>query len=262
MGNSYLAREDAPFGAEIWGVLDAAMVEVARNQLAGRRLLPIEGPFGVGLKAVSLRDVLTESGLLVGEIIPVPWIYRTFTLGKRDLAAYEREKISLDLGPLVETTIAVARIEDELVFNGAPGVVGLLNAPDTRRVKLSPWTEVGAAANDIIQAITLLDGAGFHGPYSLALSPERYNLLLRIYPGSSLAELEHIRSMVTDGVSKAPALEKGGVLVASGRQYASILLGQDMSLGFIGPVADRLEFSISESLAVMIRQPGSMCVLE
>ena len=31
MANKYLAREDAPFGAEIWGVLDAAMKQAAES---------------------------------------------------------------------------------------------------------------------------------------------------------------------------------------------------------------------------------------
>ncbi|MBI2857324.1 MAG: encapsulin, partial [Chloroflexi bacterium] len=54
---------------------------------------------------------------------------------------------------------------------------------------------------------------------------------------------------------------KGGVLIASGRQFATIVLGQDMSVGFIGPVGERLEFSVSESLTPFIRLPRAVCVL-
>jgi len=52
------------------------------------------------------------------------------------------------------------------------------------------------------------------------------------------------------------------VLLASGLQYASIAIGQDMVVGFVGPKDGELEFSISESLALRIRQPKSICVLE
>jgi hypothetical protein len=34
-----------------------------------------------------------------------------------------------------------------------------------------------------------------------------------------------------------------------------------MTTGFIGPMGDSLEFSISESLALMIRQAGAICAL-
>jgi len=67
---------------------------------------------------------------------------------------------------------------------------------------------------------------------------------------------------VTEGVFKAPILESGGVLLASGHQFASIVLGQDMAIGFIGPAEEKLEFSVSESLAPLIRQPRAICVLK
>jgi uncharacterized linocin/CFP29 family protein len=68
--------------------------------------------------------------------------------------------------------------------------------------------------------------------------------------------------LVTDGIYKAPVLEDGGVLLATGRQYASIVMGQDMTIGFIGPEGDRIAFTISESLVPRIRRPSAICVLE
>jgi uncharacterized linocin/CFP29 family protein len=137
-----------------------------------------------------------------------------------------------------------------------------LSAEDANELELSSWDEVGAAAEDIIQALTLLDDAGFHGPYSLALAPSRYNLLFRRYPRGNFSEMEHVKTMVTEGVFKAPILDSGGVLLASGRQFASIVLGQDMTIGFIGPTGQEIEFSISESLAPLIRQPQAICILK
>lgn len=49
--------------------------------------------------------------------------------------------------------------------------------------------------------------------------------------------------------------------MASGRQYAAIVLGQDMTLGYNGPMGENLEFFISESLALLIREPRAICVL-
>jgi len=129
-------------------------------------------------------------------------------------------------------------------------------------MKLSAWDKVGVAADDLIKAITILDNAGFHGPYTLALAPNRYNLLLRLYERGRYSEIEHIGTMITDGIFKAPILESGGVLLASGRQYASIVIGQDMTIGFVGPAGDQIEFTISESLTPHIRQPQAICVLK
>jgi len=153
-------------------------------------------------------------------------------------------------------------MEDNLIFKGTKEAPGLLTAKGNSQIKLSPWEEAGSATEDIIRALTILDKDGFHGPYALALTPGRYNLLLRRLSHGNVSELEHIRTMTTEGAFKSPALESGGVLLASGRQYASIMLGQDMSVGFTGPQNERLEFYITESLAPYIRQPKSICVLK
>lgn len=262
MANKYLARGDAPFGEKLWKTLDDAMIEAAKSRLVGRRLLHVEGPFGLGLKSVPLRDVEVKPGVLAGESLPLLMIQKEFALGVRDLAGYEREKIALDLSALTETALECAALEDDLLFNGTKGMPGLLTAKGVSRHKLTPWEKVGTAADDVIQAVTALDGAGFHGPYSLALAPARYNLLLRLYERGNKSELEHVGRIVTEGVFKAPNLKSGGVLLASGRQFASIMLGQDMTIGFVGPAGDELEFTISESLALLIRRPDSICVLE
>jgi uncharacterized linocin/CFP29 family protein len=262
MANKYLARDDAPFGSEMWGLLDEAMKGAAKSQLVGRRLLDVEGPFGLGLKAVPLQDFEDESGLITSRVLPVVLIQKFFTLNTRDLAAYERDGVALDTGPVYEAALDVSRREDRLVFHGGPQIPGLLSVAGSNELNLLGWEETGGAANDIIQAITRLDDAGFHGPYSLALAPGRYNLLFRLYPQGKRSELEHLQTMVTEGIYKAPALDSGGILLASRENRASLLLGQDMSIGYVGPMGDKQEFLISESLTLRIRQPSAICVLK
>jgi uncharacterized linocin/CFP29 family protein len=262
MANKYLARDDAPFGSEIWSALDSTMKDAATSQLVGRRLLPLEGPFGLGLKTIPLADgVDEESGLLVSDTLPVPMIQQPFTLGLRDLASHESEGTFLDTRPVAEAAIAVAKKEDALIFNGAAGLPGLMTVNGANACDLSDWDEVGTAADDLIAAVTQLDAAGFHGPYIMALAPERFNKLYRLYPRGKQTEMEHLASIVTDGIYKAPILEDGGVLLATGRQFAAIVMGQDMTIGFIGPAGDEIEFTISESLAVRIRRPEAICKL-
>ncbi|HOT03086.1 MAG TPA: family 1 encapsulin nanocompartment shell protein [Methanolinea sp.] len=262
MSERYLGREDAPIEARTWELLDAAMVDAAKSVLAGRRLLHIEGPYGLGLKAVPLEDCQVNECMAVSQFVPVHLISTTFTLGIRDLLAFEQNGLPFSAAAAAEAAIECARTEDTLIFEGAAGSKGLLTMEDCGMLKLSSWNTVGKAADDVIQAMILLDEAGYHGPYSLALAPSRYNLLFRRYLQGQSTELEHIRAIVTDGVYKAPSLRSGGVLLASGKRYASIVLGQDMTVGFVGPIGDSLEFSITESLALLVREPSSICVLK
>ena len=73
----------------------------------------------------------------------------------------------------------------------------------------------GTAANDVIRSVTALDQAGFHGPYLLALAPNLYNMLYRLYPQGYQVEMQHVESIVGSKVIKAPGIKKGGVLLAA-----------------------------------------------
>jgi uncharacterized linocin/CFP29 family protein len=259
MVTDYLSRDDAPIGAALWTTLDDTLVAAAKSQLSVRRLFEIEGPYGFGLKSVPLDDREEEDGVATSPCLPLVLLSSSFVLGKRDLAGYEHAGVPANLAALAEAAIAAARKEDAVLLNGTSGSPGLMNYPGAGKGALSSWEQIGTAANDLIEAVTALDDAGFHGPYVLGLSPGRYNLLLRRYEMGG-TELEHL-SQIARSIVKLPALKEGGVLVAEGRQYASIVIGRDLSLGFVGPTRDALEFTISESLALFVREPRAIQIL-
>jgi uncharacterized linocin/CFP29 family protein len=261
MDSAFLGRDDAPLSPRLWEILDGTVLGVARGELAGRRLLEIDGPYGLGLKSVPLADEEIEDGVFVSASLPVTVLRRQFALNVRDLAAFEREPSSIDLGPLVEATRAVVRKEDELVFRGSARTPGLMTSERAAGADLSDWTELGAAERDVLEAVSALDEAGMHGPYALALAPRRYNLLLRRFETAAVSELDVVRTIATEGVVKAPALEDGGVLIQAGREFAHIVVGQDLSLGFVGPNEGGLEFFVSESLALRVLVPQAVCTL-
>ncbi|MGA2120957.1 MAG: family 1 encapsulin nanocompartment shell protein [Methanoregula sp.] len=261
MEKDYLGRVDAPVSAETWKLLDTAMIEAAKSQLSGRRLISIEGPFGFGLKVIPLSDSEIAEGITASPVIPVNLLTSTFFLNKRDLAASEKNGLLLDMDPVACAAMACAAKEDSIIFHGIQDVPGLLGAEGSGSLALAKWDKVGTAADQVINAVTLLDDAGLHGPYCMGLAPAQYNLLLRRYPQGDGTELDHIRTIIGGDVIKAPVLKKGGVLLASGRQFCSLVIGQDMSIGYNGPAGDALEFSISESLALLIRVPEAICVL-
>jgi uncharacterized linocin/CFP29 family protein len=262
MTHHYLGRDEAPVKAETWRMLDHAMMEAAKSILAGRRLLDIEGPYGLGLKVVPLEDCQVDECLMASPFVPVNLISTTFILGVRDILASEENGLPFPISAVAEAAMECARTEDSIIFDGFEGCPGLLAMEGAGSLTLSSWNTVGKAADDVIKALIQLDGAGYHGPYAMALAPDRYNLLYRRYPQGQGTELEHVRSIVTGGVYKAPAIKSGGVVLATGRRFASIVLGQDMTVGFVGPMGDSLEFSIIESLALVVREPASVCVLK
>src|SRR5512136_2880874 len=120
MEKDYLGRVDAPISAETWKLLDAAMLESAKSQLSGRRLIGIEGPFGFGLKVIPLSDCEISEGITGSPTIPVNLLSSSFFLNKRDLAASERDHLLLDLDPVACAAMACAAKEDSLIFSGTP----------------------------------------------------------------------------------------------------------------------------------------------
>ena len=269
MAEYYLNRGDAPFGDKVWEQIDNAVVEAARSQLSGRRLLRTIGPYGTGVKTLPFRDTpvrgTTVEGVTVESscLIPVMMLHSEFNLSVRDVAAFEQAGTPLDLDAAVQAALASARQEEQLIYNGFPALstAGLLNTPGTRSIKLRPWNAVGDAVEDVIAAVTELDSGGFTGPYALALTPRSYNHLFRRYQYGDMTELDHVREIVTDNIVKAPAMPGGGVLVDTSGPYANIVLGQDLMTSFVGPAAGRYEFTIIESIALWIRVPGAVCVL-
>ncbi|MFW6189013.1 MAG: family 1 encapsulin nanocompartment shell protein [Planctomycetota bacterium] len=266
----FLHRDDAPFGDDVWEKIDEAVVGAAKSQLSARRLFHTEGPYGLGLKALPGADVvLTEEDDMTAAVegscvIPLAVVRKTFSLAIRDIAAYQKTGIPFNLRNAAHAAIACAKREDDILFNGSDdlGVAGLLNIGGTESAELGAWEEVGDALETVMCAANVLDDAGFHGPYALALSPDRYNLLFRRYERGPMIEIEHLKSLVTGGIVKAPALENGGMLIASGRQFCTVVLGQDLQAGFIGPADGVYEFDLAESVALRLKHPGSICVLK
>jgi uncharacterized linocin/CFP29 family protein len=270
MTTKFLHRDDAPFGGDVWEKIDNTVVASAKSQLCGRRLLHVQGPYGLGLKALPSADkpanekTTGSSEMTASCVTPLAMIRSEFTLPIRDIAAFEHSGLPLDLGVAARAAIDCARQEDNLIFNGSKslGLEGLLSIKGSHSVKLKSWEDIGTAADDIIQAVTVLDGAGFHGPYALALAPKLYNLLFRRYPQGNSTELEHVRQIITDPIVKAPAIKTGGILICTYGPFANIVLGQDLMTGFTGPAGSKYEFSVSESIALWLTQPSAICTLK
>lgn len=267
MNTDFLDRQSAPFGPEVWEKIDETVIGAASAQLSARRLLEIEGPYGLGLKAISGPDddIETEGHATVcmSPTIPVPTIRYPFTLPMRDVADYERGGVIFNLRDVATAAIAMAHREDEMIFDGMPdrGIPGLLNTPDSASVHLENWTEPGVGFNNIMEAVNVLDGRGLHGPYALGLSPSRYNALFRIYTNAGITEYEQVRALIGGDVVKASALNDGGVLIATGKQFLSLVVGQDLVTGFAGITCGEYDFCLMESVVLKVSLPSAICVI-
>ncbi len=253
--------------AELMERIEAAAVSAARDVISGRRIIDVEGPYGIGLTTVEVGndDRCREPGpeeasAVVSHALSVPMIYRRFAISKRRIAAFREMGQPLNLKVAEDAAQAVAVRAEEFIYLGQPDfhLSGLLNAPGRQTIKGGNWENVDEVLADVINAVNMLDSRGYRGPYGLALAPELYNNLFRRYPGSDLLQIEHLKRLCTRGIVKAAAVS-GGVLVA--RDVGSIVLGQDLQVSYLASAAAHEQFAVSESMLLKIEAPDAICTI-
>jgi uncharacterized linocin/CFP29 family protein len=282
--SDYLMRDDAPFSAEEWDKLDDLVVDVARKLLVGRRFIQLTGPLGAGVQTVPVPAVGSGEACLHDEegcaceageceviqvtghkFLSLPLIHQDFRLAWRDIEASRRMGWPLELGPAAAASAACARAEDELIFHGHPehGYEGLLTAIGRHTVPLGDWDEPGQAFANIVAATEALVADGFYEPFAVVLSPALYAKTQRIAKGIGRLESKLIKDVAEGGLFRSPVLaENQGLVVAQGAHNFDLVVAQDLITAYLGPENMDHTFRVLESLALRIKRPGAICMLE
>jgi uncharacterized linocin/CFP29 family protein len=275
----FLMRDDSPLNPQEWQSLDGMVVGTARASLVGRRFVRIYGPLGPGVQAVfvdRLTNVVPGVIDVYGEadaaqvapasrqVIALPLLYKDFRIFWRDAAAARAQGFPTDFAPAAAAAAMLARTEDELIFHGMAGQPGLMTVDGHANVgKVSGWANAGDALATVAQARQTLVANGAMGPYALALSPDLYALLWRVDGQMGRLELELVQQVADAGVFQTPVLGPGeGVLVSTGLDVLDLAVAEDMQVAFLGPANMNLMFRVFESVALRIRRPEGICVLD
>jgi uncharacterized linocin/CFP29 family protein len=246
--------------------MEEAAVSAARDILTGRRIIDVDGPYGLGLTSLEVgNDDLCrqpgpeEASAVLSHALSLPMIYRRFSLSRRRIAAFKEMGQPLNLKVVEDAAQAVATREEEFIYKGQPDfhVYGLLTATGRNTLQGGDWSSVDQVLDNVIAAVNTLDSKGYRGPYGLALAPALYNNLFRRYPGSDLLQIEHLKRLCTRGIVKADI--DGGVLVA--KDVGTIVLGQDLQIAYLSPDAAHENFAVTESLVLKIEAPDAICTI-
>ncbi|MBI2901645.1 MAG: bacteriocin family protein [Planctomycetes bacterium] len=257
------------------------IVREARRTLVGRRFINVFGPIGAGVESISFdsykRDEAAEIHL-EGQADPnpigahtaeeyrrIPLIYKDFLMHWRDVKWSQDTGSPVEAGNAILATHFVAHREDDLLFNGhAPlGITGLANAPGANRVKGGDWKKCGAAFQNVLSAVDLLQKSNYHPPYAITLSVDSYNALIKAERETPVLEIDQIARLCTDGVFQSHVLpEKTSVLVATGDQNLDIAVAEDLSLAYLGPRDMNYAFRVYESIVLRVKRPKAICVVQ
>src|SRR5919106_2424615 len=259
-------KSSEPFSSELMEKIEEAAVSAARDILSGRRIIDVEGPYGLGLTALEVgNDEMCrqprpeEASAVVSHALSLPMIYRRFSVSKRRIAAFEDLRLPLNLKMVEDAAQAVAMREEEFIYHGQPEfhLQGLLTADGRNSLDGGNWNNVDEVIDNVIAAVNILDEKGYRGPYGLALAPPLYNNLFRRYPGSDILQIEHLKRLCTGGITKAPI--DNGVLIS--KDVGSIVLGQDLQISYLSPDAAHENFAVTESVVLKIDAPDAICTI-
>lgn len=255
-----------PFDAAILTRMEEMAVAEVKKTLTARRFLTVDGPFGLGYVAAPVGDddqrqhASHGATTIISRTLPVPLIYRHFTMSRRRISAHLEQGQPLDLSQLGQASMEVAAREEALIYLGDPefGLAGLCTVEGRNHLEGGDWMDVEQVLRDVLAAVTLLDNARFHGPYALALEPRLYNNLFRRYPeGSDLLQIDHLKGLCTSGIYKTDI--QGAVLVAP--EAGTLLIGEDLTVDYTFPDSAHFNFALRESFVLRIDAPKAICTI-
>jgi uncharacterized linocin/CFP29 family protein len=251
-----LHRELAPISDVAWADIEEETSRTLKRYLAGRRVVDVRGPGGVGLSAVGtghLRAIAAPGdGILARqrEVKALVELRVPFELDRQAIDDVERGANDSDWQPAKDAARQIAFAEDRAIFDGyaAAGIGGI------RQGTSNPIMTLPADVRDYPEAVARALGqlrlVGVDGPYSVLLGADAYTALAETsdhgYP-----VLEHVRRLVKDEIVWAPAIAGACVLTTRGGDF-DLHIGQDVSIGYASHSDTAVRLYLQETLTFLL----------
>ena len=247
--SEYLMREGAPLSESEWESLDKVVVKVASQFLVGRQFIKLVGPLGVGTEMVPVGTGDKR------HFLPLNLLQEDFTLFWKDIEASRKAGVSLELGPAAKAAMACARQEDSMIFDA-------LSKAASKSVPLGDWGSGETPLTDVVKATELLVNDNFFGPYAVIVSPALYTKTQRVAENAGMLVSKLVKGVAEGGLFQSPLLQKDqGFVISLGAFNLDLVVGQDLIIAYTGNEGLDHTFTLLESIALRIKQPGAVCTL-
>jgi uncharacterized linocin/CFP29 family protein len=250
-----LHRELAPISDAAWASIEAEARRTFEQNVAGRRVVDVQGPDGPTLASVGtghLAEIEPPGGDTAGILAwqrtaqQLVQLRVPFTVSRLDVDNVERGAQDSDWQPVKDAARQIAFAEDQAIFEGYPagGIDGIRQGAGNPTVILP--ADVTDYPMAIAQALSQLRVAGVDGPYSAVLSADAYTAVSETtHHGYPL--IEHIRRLLSGEIIWAPAISGAIVLTTRGGDF-SLQLGQDVAIGYLSHTGTSVELYLQETL--------------
>ncbi len=235
--------------------LSSEVTRVASNVRIFRKYISVYNA-GKGVDAVPLETIASKDGIAPVEriVIPLHEFSVKFVLSQKSIDYARSRKEMPDISTALQAATKLAIDEDSYIAKT------LLSCKDALRIPMGRWEEAGVAIDDVTKALQELVKQGITGPYVLFVSPDRYAKLLKVY--ERVTELERLKSLVKDVVQSIHIPGDMAILISANPYIIDVAVGVDTEVNYIGPENGNHVFRIRETIALRIKNPKGIVILE
>lgn len=178
-----------------------------------------------------------------------------FRVTQRAIDYAQRFKQPIEIPEGVKAGLTLVSEEEKLI-------VDTLVKEGKTRLPLTKWEEPGVSVLEVAKAVTELAKKGCKRPYILIVSPTRYTKLLAVSEKTGVTDLERVKMLVDDIVVTHAIPDEKALVVAATPEVLDVVYGGNAEVDYIGPENGFHVFRVWSSLAVRIRVPNGIAVLE
>jgi uncharacterized linocin/CFP29 family protein len=251
-----LHRELAPISDAAWADIEEEITRTLKRHLAGRRVVDVHGPGGVGLSAVGTGHLQTIAapgdGVLARQrdVKALVEFRVLFELDRQQIDDVERGADDSDWQPGKDAAQKIAYAEDRAIFEGyAAADIGGIRQGTSNPIMTLP-ADVRQYPDAIAQALSQLRLVGVNGPYSVLLGADAYTALAET-SDNGYPVLEHVKKLVKDEIVWAPAIAGAFVLTRRGGDFG-LHIGQDVSIGYLSHTDSAVRLYLQETLTFLL----------
>ncbi len=262
-----LLRDLAPISDTAWKVIDEQARQALTVELAGRRLVDFVGPKGWEESAMNLGRVTALKGGpadgvtgALRQVQPLVELRAPFALARSEVENIARGAADPDLDPLIQAAIQMGRAEDRAVFHGwkEAGIGGICERSPHKPLTIPDKYE--AYPTVVAEAVRVLKMSGVGGPYAIALGPRCYTGLMQAMGHGGYPVLKVVQNVVEGDTIWTPGVDGAVVLSTRGGDF-ELVVGRDLSIGYSGHDATKVNLYLLESLTFRVLSPEAAVCL-
>jgi uncharacterized linocin/CFP29 family protein len=237
------------------GSFEDAVANEARKLVDSARVLTKKLPvvvLGRGTDSVSFERAGEKVERIVISLSDLSFRFR---VSQKALDSALRTGQSIDMPEATKASLDLAVAEEKLISEA-------LLREGAVRLHLGSWDEPGASVHDVARGVAELARRGYRRPYLLVVSLTRYAKLLSVSEKTGVTDLERVR-MLVDEVVATPAVPDDKVLIVSAvPEVLDVVYGGRSEVDYIGPEDGHHVFRVWSSIAVRVRVPDGLVVME